>query len=367
MSEKRKATIEKAERISRGVEASIRQESYNSDLIRALNFYNINNNDSDKKKWFLTYIAKSNKKLAVSLLGVDEREFRHAGILARLLEGGNTLRTNELEKYETFKANLISLAAKPVAKSKSNLTVAKVTPVVNVQDRIEALARTHAAEFDAEIDKFCALKSSDFSAKNYLLSNNVTAPVAKQISTFYGSLIKELSEAVSGKDSQLNEGYKHFNKRQLKALLTFVETIVSDCTQQIVTAKAKKVVTKKPQTPAKLVAKMNYLRTFDELQLKSVPSTRIVDSTEVWVYNTKSRKLQVYCSEKGSRLTVKNSSIVGFDIKTSSQYTIRSPEKYFVFNVTSKRELNASLKTLKTKSSVPNGRVSEDCIIVGAF
>lgn len=368
MSEKRKSAIEKAERISRGVETSIRSESYTADLIRALNYYNINNTDADKKKWFLSYIAKNDKKLAVSLLSVDEREFRHAGILARLLEGGNELKGKELEKFESLKANLISRVTKPVVKIKSRVSATKTNaPTVNIQDRIEALARLHAAEFNSAIDEFCALKTSEFSAKSYLLSNNVTTPVAKQIASFYSSLVKELKVAVEGKDAQLNEGYKHFNKRQLKALLAFVEGIVSDCTQQAVTAKAKQAVTKKPKTPAKLVAKMPYLPVFEELKLKSVPSTRIVDSTEVWVYNTKARKIQVYCSEKGSRLTVKNSSIVGFDIKTSKQYIIRSPEKYFVFNVTSKRELNASLKTLKTKPSVPNGRMSADCVIIGAF
>lgn len=366
MSDKRKAVIEKAERLSKGVERTIRPESYKADLIRALNYYNINNTDLDKKKWFIGYVAKTDKRTAAGLLKIDERHFRHAGILARLIEGGTSLQTTEQNKFDAMSKELIArLDAPAPVKTKSALTVA--APVVNIQERIEALAHLHGAEFDNAIDEFCALKSSEFSAKNYLLSNNVSAPVAKHIASFYTKLIQELTDAVAGKDVQLNEGYRNFNKRQLKALLAFVSTIVADCSQQVVTAKAQKVVTKKAQTPAKLVAKMNYMRVFDDLKLKSVPSTRIVDSTEVWVYNTKTRKIQVYCSEKGSRLTVKNSSIVGFDIKTSTQYTIRNPEAYFKFNVTSKRELGDSIKSITTKASTPNGRVSEDCIILGAF
>jgi hypothetical protein len=366
MSDKRTAIIEKAERLAKGVERTIRPENYKADLIRALNYYNINNTDLDKKKWLIGYVAKTDKRTAAGLLKIDERHFRHAGILARLIEGGTSLQTTEQNKFDTMLSELKArLTAPAPVKTKSTLTVA--APVVNVQERIEALAHLHGAEFDYAIDEFCALKTSDFSAKNYLLANNVSAPVAKHIASFYTSLVKELTEAVEGKDAQLSEGYRNFNKRQLRALLAFVTTIVSDCTQQIVTAKSQRVVAKKPQTPAKLVAKMNYMRVFDELKLKSVPSTRIVDSTEVWVYNTKARKVQIYCAEKGTRLSVKNSSIIGFDIKTSTQYTIRNPETYFTFNVTSKRELNASLTALKTKASVPNGRVSEDCIIIGAF
>lgn len=366
MSDKREATIEKTQRIIKGVERTIRPENYKADLISALNYYNINNTDLDKKKWFISHVAKTDKRSAAGLLKIDERHFRHAGILARLIELGNSLQTTEQTKFDDMSKELIARITAPTpVKPKSTLTVA--IPVVNVQERIEALAHLHGAEFDNAIDEFCALKASDFSAKNYLLSNNVSAPVAKHIASFYTALIKELTDAVAGKDSQLNEGYRNFNKRQLKALLAFVSGIVAECSQQVVTAKAQKVVTKKAQTPAKLVAKMNYMRVFDDLKLKSVPSTRIVDSTEVWVYNTKNRKIQVYRSEKGSRLTAKNSSIVGFDIKTSTQYTIRNPEAYFKFNVTSKRELGDSIKNITTKASTPNGRVSEDCIILGAF
>jgi hypothetical protein len=369
MSEKRKNLIEKAQRISRGVEPTfIRPTHYMADLIRALNYYNINNTDLDKKKWFIGFIAQTDKRTAASLLKLDERKFRHAGILARLKLNGSELQTKEQEKLDSMSRELIgSLTAIPQPKVKSSVSLTTTPPIVNVQERIEALAHAHASEFDSAIDDFCLNKSSEFSAKNYLLSNNISIPVAKSIAKLYIPLRQELSEAVLGDDRQLTEGYRNFNKRQLKAFLAFVTKILEDCMQQVVTGKATRAITKKPQSPTKMVAKLKYMKEFKDLDLKSIPIARIVDSTEVWVYNTKLRKIQVYRSTKGSRLSVKNSTILGFDIKLSTQYTIRTPETYFSFNVTSKRELSDSLLGLKTKASVPNGRTSEDCVIIGAF
>ena len=83
---KRQKMVEKAERMmGRGNEPLLSTENYRSSLLEALNYYNANNDDKDKKKWFLSYIAKTDKKLAVALNKLDEDLFRHAGIVARMI------------------------------------------------------------------------------------------------------------------------------------------------------------------------------------------------------------------------------------------------------------------------------------------
>ena len=93
---KRRQLIERAERTAKGGdEFALDKDNYQRDLMRALNYYNSNNDDKDKKKWFISHYAKIDKKVAVELLKVDENHFRHAGILARLIDLGSELQEKE--------------------------------------------------------------------------------------------------------------------------------------------------------------------------------------------------------------------------------------------------------------------------------
>lgn len=361
--EKRKKLIDRANAIMKGVETSIDPDNYRRDLIKALNYYNINHDDKEKKKWFLSYLSKSDKKLAADLAKLDEYLFRYVGILARLMEGGSELQEQENTYFIDRITSLKELVQQPPQQvAKKTVTV----PVANVQDRIEEAAHKHAAEIDGAIDDFITKKNADFSTKSYLAANNVSATIAKRVGEFYDGLSRELKEAIGGKDEQLVEGYSNFTKRDLKKFSDFVDTIRSECNQAVQTAKAARAPRiRKPVPASKQVAKIKFMKEFAELGLKSVRPEGIIDSKEVWIYNTKQRKLQVYKADNG--LSVKGTTVVGFDVVQSVSVTIRKPEEFFKGLTMTKRPLNAALKTIKTKPAQPNGRINEECIILGVF
>lgn len=369
---KRQKLIEKAERMMKGTERVLREDHYMSDLIGALNYYNINHDDKEKKKWYLKYIAQTDKKLAVDLLKVDEYHFRYAGILARLLDGGSALQEKEynhlLERTEFLKTQVGARQKSQDKADKKAADAAKVaTNVISIQQRMDEKAHELAGEIEGAIDDFVLNKTSDFSTKNYLLANSVAGAIAKRIGDFFVPLAAELREAQAGKDEQLVEGYSHFTKRELKKFIEFVDGIIADCSQQVQTAKVNRAPRKrKPVSPVKLASKVKYLKEFAELNLKSVTPSNIVDATEVWVYNTKYRRVAVYKADIGS-LSVKGTTIVGFSVTESKQMTLRKPEEFFKGLSIGKRALNAKLKTLTTKPAVPNGRINEETIILGAF
>lgn len=367
---KRQKLIEKAERMMKGVEQTLTEENYGSDLLRALNYYNANHDDKEKKKWFINHYAKIDKKVAVELLKVDEYHFRYAGILARLQDGGSTLREKELNFFNDrieFLKGQVNVRQKSEDKADKKAAAVKDTNVVSIQDRMDEKARELAGEIEGAIDDFMLNKESTFSAKNYLLANNVSAPIAKRIGEIFAGRTAEMHEALEGKDKQLVEGYSHFTKRELKKFIAFIETIVVDCTQAVQTAKATRAPRKRKPVPlAKQVAKVKYMKEFAELGLKSVKPENIIDSTEVWIYNTKYRKVQLYKVETGG-FTVKGTTLVGFSVTESKSMTLRKPEDFFKGLSLTKRPLNAKFKTLKTKPAVPNGRINEECIILGAF
>jgi hypothetical protein len=374
-SAKRQQLIEKVDRMMKGVERQLNPDNYMSDLIGALNYYNSNHDDKDKKKWFIKHIAQTDKKLAVELLRVDEYHFRYAGILARLIDGGSELQ----EKEAAFLKELFEFLRKQVdvrqksqdkADKKTADAVAAAAPsnVISIQQRMEEKAHDLAGEIEGAIDDFVLGGfKTDFSTKNYLLANQVAGPIAKRIGELFVDTAAELREAIEGDDKQLVEGYSHCTKRELKRFAEFVDGIIADCQQMVQTAKANRAPRKrKPVSPLKLTARVKYLKEFPELSLKSVLPSNLVDATEVWVYNTKYRRIAVYRAENGS-LSVKGTTIIGFSITESKQMTLRKPEEFFKGLTIGKRPLNAKFKTLTTKPAQPNGRINEETIILGAF
>jgi hypothetical protein len=370
---KRKQVIARAQQSALGSEFTLSQENYTRDLIHALNYYNANNDDKDKKKWLITHMAKVDKKLAVSLLKVDENHFRHAGILARLIDGGSELQEKEVnylnQRIEFLKSQIDKRQKSEDKQAKKDaITAALVAAQPSIQQRMEEKAHDLAGEIEGAIDDFvlggC---KSDFSAKNYLLTNQVAGPIAKRIGDLFIPLSKELNEVLVGEDEQLVEGYSNFNKREMKRYVEFIDTIIADCQQMVQTAKANRAPRKrKPVSPTKLVSRMKFLREFAELNLKSIKPDTIIGSSELWFYNTKYRRIGVY-KAIGDTLSVKGTSIIGFDVKESKAFTLRKPEEFFKGLALGKRALNAAMKTLTTKPSAPNGRINEETILIGAF
>jgi hypothetical protein len=346
-------------------EPVIRMENYNVDITVALSWYTEHYDDKRRLKFALEYFAKQgNKSAVIALNRATDFEVRQIGVMCRLVSNGNTLSESHMALIESRVAVLI---AKYKVIKEVKKTVAP-TNVTSIQERMEESARKHAGEFEGGIDDFVISRGNIvFSAKNYLMSNEVSAPVAKRIGDIFVSRAAEIRGAVGSKDDQIVEGYSNFSKRELKKFAEFMEQLVSDCQQQVQTAKASRAPRKrKPHTPTKLVSKLKFMREFAEMGLKSVKPESIIGATEVWVYNTKYRKVTAYKADN-TLFSVKGTTLIGFSVTESKTMTLRKPEEFFKGLVIGKRPVNAAFKKLTTKPSVPNGRINEECILLGAF
>lgn len=360
----RRAKVESLLLAQKGKEPIVTEENYNMLLNRALYWYSEHADDKKLRKYAIEHYAKLGKKAEVIAINkASDFEIRQLAILCRLSDREQFVS----DKHKQFMQNIITELISTYKTVKQPKEVEKSTSVVSIQERIEENARKHAAEIDGAIDEFIKQKSTKFSTKNYLLANAVSSPVAKRIAQFYGKQLAELREALRGTDEQLVEGYSQFNRRELKKFADFIESIINDCLQQVQTAKASRSPRKrKAVNPVKVVSKMKYMREFDELKLKSCNPVDILSATELWVYNTKYRKIQVYKAEHGT-LSVKGTTIIGFNVSESKSLTLRKPEEFFKGLSFGKRALNFAIKSITTKPTAPNGRINEECILIGAF
>jgi hypothetical protein len=342
-------------------EPKINPETYSSDLSYALNYYNAEHDNKEKKKWALAHIASINPKDADLVDKVDDFYFRQYGVLARLLSRGQELSNEHIIRMSSILKEIKEQAAK--------LKPVKVisAQVVPIQERIIEKAREVAGEIDGEIDEFVSAGCP----KDYKLKTPVKgygAPIVKYLSNCWVPLRDELKEAIEGDDPQLVEGYSNFKKPELKRFLNFVESIIQECQQRVITAKAMRKPRATKQKPAAVVAaKVKFMPTFEEFGLKSEHPSKMVNSEEVWVYNTKYRRLTVYKPADGGLLGVKGTTITNFDINNSMTKTLRKPEQVKDFATMTKRPLNSAFKALTTKPATPNGRINEECIILKVF
>lgn len=372
--QKRKEQIEKGQRLSGTFKGSnepvISQDNYMSDLLRALNYYNSAYDTKDKRKWTLAYVGKAKAK---ELEELPDFDFHSIGTVIRLKERQQFLAEKEeafiekrlgelFEKAKNFKAKSSSI--KPAADEKP------VKPVVSIQDRIAMKASEVAGEFDGMMDDYSLYdKEPDFAS--YLKANDISPQVSKLIPPFYDNIIAELKEALLGKDKQLVEGYSHWSKVKLRRMLKAYESIADVCAQQAVSAKAAKV--RKPrmkkEKPASVIAKnVKYMKEFTELGLTSEKPEKLVGCSEVWIYNTKYKRIQVYRGVgSDGKMTVKGSSIIGYEVASSGQKTMRKPEEVKNFVSMTKRTFDTAFKALKTKESAVNGRINAECIILKVF
>ena len=86
---------------------------------------------------------------------------------------------------------------------------------------------------------------------------------------------------------------------------------------------------------------------------------------ELWVYNTKSRKLGKYVATEFAELGVKGTSIVNYDEIKSVQKTLRKPEEQLKeFKAAGKVQLRKFLDDIKAVDIKLNGRINEEVVLL---
>lgn len=169
---------------------------------------------------------------------------------------------------------------------------------------------------------------------------------------------------------QLREGYKHLTKKDAQMYLVALETLVGACDLVVDAAKAtRKPRMKKAPSKEKLISKLKFKQTDEKYQIASINPLDLLQSTEVWVFNTKTRKLGKYVAAEDCKIMgVKGNTLIGFDENKSVQKTLRKPEETLKeFKIAGKIKLRKFLDDIKTTETKLNGRFGNDIVILKAY
>jgi hypothetical protein len=243
-------------------------------------------------------------------------------------------------------------------------------PVASIQARVRDAAFKMTEEIEDALEMFAedpeAFDPKSFKVLNLLKGKDAKAAHARIIRDFYNRNLTELEEVPGTTDEDLKDAYSHLSKTQLKKITAFYQEIVSACGMLMQEAKVnKKPRVKKPTDKAKVVAKLKYAKSNEQMKLVSVNPVDIIGAQELWVYNTKSRKLGKYVAAEFSELSVKGTSIVNYNESLSVQKTLRKPlEQLNEFKSAGKVQLRKFLDDIKAVDIKLNGRINEEVILL---
>ena len=253
-----------------------------------------------------------------------------------------------------------------------DIEVKPSVPQISIQERVREASYKMTDEIENAIENFQTdpdgFDPKAFKVLNLLKAVEAKAAHARVIKEFYNRDLIELLEVPGTKDEQLKEGYSHLSKANLKKITTFYQEIVSACDMLAQEAKVNRAPRAKKSIPKeKLVAKLKYMKTDEPLKLVSINPTDILGAKELWVYNTKTRKLGKYIAAEYQTLGVKGTTITGFNEHSSIQKTIRKPEeKLKEFKSASKVALRKFLDEINATDTKMNGRINEETILLRA-
>ena len=273
-------------------------------------------------------------------------------------------------------------------KKKSNVYVP------SIQERIRDQAYIQSEAIDEWLEGWIidpkSFDPNGFDFKKHFNEMHVTQAHARKLKTFFAhelddykeleryptaGQLKKMSEDEADQWLQLKEGYGHFKKADVKKLFTAVESLLQALDFVIETAKATRAPRKsKPKSATKLVEKLKYLKIDNKFKLASISPDQIIGASELWVFNVKTRKLGKYIASNidpkgmqrdGTGLSVKGTTIQGYDEALSIQKTLRKPDVQLKeFKDSGKVKLRKFLDEIATTDTKLNGRCNPETVLL---
>jgi hypothetical protein len=239
--------------------------------------------------------------------------------------------------------------------------------VPTIQDRLNEKMSATLGELEGHFDDAVLNAKSDFKPYDFLVAQNVPQAQLGKVETAFDKTRTEFEAAQAKQDEQLVEGYKHFKAADYKRIYAWLDELQKAVEQYRGVKKAtKKLRVKKSPSKEKLIAKLKYAKESKELKLVSINPADIIGAQELWVYNTKTRKLGKYIPDQYSGgLGVKGTSILGFDEVKSVSKTLRKPEQQLAeFMKLGKVQIRKFLDGVKATETRLNGRISVDVMLL---
>jgi len=224
-------------------------------------------------------------------------------------------------------------ASKRVAKKSSKVVASssEVVRVVSSTTRTDGAVSLSIGHVDSLLDRirFSSVKKFDSGSIDQL--KNLSEEDLNHVKRQYCVSLDGMKNALAGDEYDL-EAWSNFTLPQLALAVEYLTALNDlehdESSDGKLHIRQKKAPQKpKEQPPEKIVSKLLFLDQDKETGIKSINPIEIVGASELWIYNTKTRKLGFYAGLSPAGLSVKGTTILNYDEEASKVKTLRQPLK----------------------------------------
>jgi len=344
-------------------------------LRKSLNFYNYNYKQKDLKKHVLEWLKEHAKWTHEQIAAYADTDpyltpMTFCG-LVKAVSMGMPMRENHRDQLLAHMTKLIqpALEARAAEREKQKSVTGTVIAPLTIQDRLAEKTAEVIGEIEGQVDRVFNKEPVEINIYEFLTVKGVAHSQVGKIRKLFQRQIDEITEYVNGKDAQLTEAYSHLKKADLKRIGEFYVKLMADLDSYAHVKKATKKATarvKKPMSKDKVISKLKYLKEDKPLKMVSIHPVDVVGAKELWCFDTKTRKLIHYVADQYAlELSVKGTTIVGFDTSKSSAKTLRKPsEQLAALMKAGKVALRTFVDEIRAVEVRPNGRINDRTLLL---
>lgn len=335
-------------------------------LARALNWYNQTEPSREQKRdWVLTYMkgdgySQDDLKVFASRYTklLDTWAF-----VARMSCNGTTFEDHQLANLGVAIRNVIRREEKAYEiDDDGNIVHNNVVPI-HKAERYDPRIGTLCNFIDGQMDEVLLGKKIDKDIFTKLTNMGCNAAIARNLKQFYKPQAVEFTEVLAGKDEQLNEGYSHLTKKVRKAISEFMAQLIADLASFEQVKKAVRRPRKKRAVKIENVVKrLKFLASSTEFKIASIDPVKIIGSSVLWTFNTKTRQLGYIESDVAGGLSIKGTTVINGKGEIKK---VRTPEATLTgFSSGTKANLQNKFKTIKAVPVAHTCRINAHIILL---
>jgi len=325
----------------------------------AFNWYYNMTDEKLRKSFFVDYAEKFFPNNVDNVRNISPDlftcgEYHTYGVLARMIMRGwpidQTKKEHLSSLIKTYNKNSAKIIEPQVEKKKDrDPVISKCINLVNEQlDDFGFVARK---------------KFPEPSMADTVLKVGATNGQRTKVHEHFGNTILEIKQVITGDDELLKEAYSGVSKGTLQKVYNWFTAMPSE--GLVVTQKTRKTRKKKVKSAAQILKLFICQKSDSELNVQSVDPETILGAQQLWVFNTKTRKLGVYYAANEKGLGVSRKSIDNYDEKTSFCKKIRKPKEIIPGVITAgKVALRHAMDEIRATKSPMKSRICETVLLL---
>jgi|ERR1035441_1029016 hypothetical protein len=330
----------------------------------ALNWYNAMCDEKNKKAFLIEYCEKFFPDLAQKIKHVPLDYFtcgegHTRASLARMILRKWSLPQKHIDRLE----EMIRYLAR-------GIEIGDDAPVVEKKKARDPKVTECISLVDIQLDDFGFKPRKifpDLSMADAVLKAGANNGQRTKVHEHFTHLILDLQKAIQGKDDQIKEAYQGNSKAILKKVYDWLTSLPSQEALQTVSTKTRKIRKKKAKTTAQILKNFKCQRFDADLNINSIEPEMIIGAQQLWVFNTKTRRLGVYYAADEKGLIVSRMSIDNYDEAASFNKKIRKPKEVVPSVLTAgKVALRHMLDEIRATKSPMKSRVGETVLVLRA-